>query len=80
MDTKSITIDPQLFAINSNKKSRSRKNPNINKNLNIPIKNTDIYNLITNRLKKRQTQDINIPINDPLKQSHDPLINIKNDI
>lgn len=80
MDTKSITIDPQLFAINSNKKSRSRKNTNINKNLNIPIKNTDIYNLITNRLKKRQTQDIIIPINDPLKQSPDPLINIKNDI
>ena len=80
MDTKSISIDPQLFAMSSNKKSRSRKNTPSQKSHNIPIKNTDIYNLITTRLKSRKNQQTSTPIQNHLKQSHDPIINIKNDI
>ena len=79
MDTKSISIDPQLFAM-SNKKSRSRKNASSQKNHNIPIKNTDIYNLITTRLKNRKKQEPITPNQNHLKQSQDPIINIKNDI
>jgi hypothetical protein len=78
MSTKSINIDPNIFNINSNKKSR--KNNSSKKNqLNIPIKNTDIYTLITNRLKNKQKQEEpNSP--NPYKQTSDPIINIKNDI
>jgi len=64
--------------MNGNKKSR--KNNTTKKNqLNIPIKNTDIYTLITNRLKNKKSQD-DSNINDPFKQTSDPIINIKNDI
>jgi hypothetical protein len=64
--------------MNGNKKSR--KNNTTKKNqLNIPIKNTDIYTLITNRLKNKKSQD-DSNINDPFKQTTDPIINIKNDI
>ena len=78
MSTKSINIDPNILNINGNKKSR--KNNTTKKNqLNIPIKNTDIYNLITNRLRNKQSQDVS-NINDPFKQTKDPIINIKNDI
>jgi hypothetical protein len=64
--------------MNGNKKSR--KNNTTKKNqLNIPIKNTDIYTLITNRLKNKKSQD-DSNINDPFKQTKDPIINIKNDI
>ena len=78
MSTKSINIDPNIFNINSNKKSR--KNNSYKKTqLNIPIKNTDIYTLITNRLKNKQKQEEpNSP--NPYKQTSDPIINIKNDI
>jgi hypothetical protein len=78
MATKSINIDPNILNMNGNKKSR--KNNITKKNqLNIPIKNTDIYTLITNRLKNKKSQD-NSNINDPFKQTSDPIINIKNDI
>jgi len=78
MSTKSINIDPNILNMNGNKKSR--KNNTTKKNqLNIPIKNTDIYTLITNRLKNKKSQDDSI-INDPFKQTADPIINIKNDI
>ena len=64
--------------MNGNKKSR--KNNTTKKNqLNIPIKNTDIYTLITNRLKNKKSQD-DSTTNDPFKQTKDPIINIKNDI
>ena len=78
MSTKSINIDPNILNMNGNKKSR--KNNTTKKNqLNIPIKNTDIYTLITNRLKNKKSQD-DSNINDPFKQTSDPIINIKNDI
>ena len=78
MSTKSINIDPNILNINGSKKSR--KNNTTKKNqLNIPIKNTDIYTLITNRLKNKKSQD-DSNINDPFKQTKDPIINIKNDI
>ena len=78
MSTKSINIDPNILNINGNKKSR--KNNTTKKNqLNIPIKNTDIYTLITNRLKNKKSND-EINVNDPFKQTKDPIINIKNDI
>jgi len=78
MSTKSINIDPNILNMNGNKKSR--KNNTTKKNqLNIPIKNTDIYTLITNRLKNKKSQD-DSTINDPFKQTADPIINIKNDI
>jgi len=80
MDTKSINIDPQLFEMSGNKKSKSRKNTSTNKNVNIPIKNTDIYNLITSRLKNKKKQEVANDTHNPLKQSSDPIINIKNDI
>lgn len=78
MSTKSINIDPNILNMNGNKKSR--KNNTTKKNqLNIPIKNTDIYTLITNRLKNKKSQD-DSTTNDPFKQTKDPIINIKNDI
>ena len=78
MSTKSINIDPNILNMNVNKKSR--KNNTTKKNqLNIPIKNTDIYTLITNRLKNKKSQD-DSTTNDPFKQTKDPIINIKNDI
>jgi hypothetical protein len=78
MSTKSIIIDPNILSINGNKKSR--KNNTTKKNqMNIPIKNTDIYTLITDRLKNKKTKDELIE-NDPFKQTKDPIINIKNDI
>jgi len=78
MSTKSINIDPNILNMNGNKKSR--KNNTTKKNqLNIPIKNTDIYTLITNRLKNKKSQD-DSNTNDPFKQTKDPIINIKNDI
>jgi hypothetical protein len=64
--------------MNGNKKSR-RNNTTKKNQLNIPIKNTDIYTLITNRLKNKKSQD-DSTINDPFKQTADPIINIKNDI
>ena len=78
MSTKSINIDPNILNINGTKKSR--KNNATKKNqLNIPIKNTDIYTLITNRLKSKTTNEETTSTN-PFKQSKDPIINIKNDI
>jgi hypothetical protein len=78
MSTKSINIDPNILNINGNKKTR--KNNTTKKNqLNIPIKNTDIYTLITNRLKNKNSQD-DPNSNNPFKQTKDPIINIKNDI
>lgn len=78
MSTKSINIDPNILNMNGSKKSR--KNNTTKKNqLNIPIKNTDIYTLITNRLKNKKSQD-DSNTNDPFKQTKDPIINIKNDI
>jgi hypothetical protein len=63
-----------------NGSKKSRKNNTTKKNqLNIPIKNTDIYTLITNRLKNKKSQD-DSNTNDPFKQTKDPIINIKNDI
>jgi hypothetical protein len=64
--------------MNGNKKSR-RNNTTKKNQLNIPIKNTDIYTLITNRLKNKKSQD-DSNTNDPFKQTKDPIINIKNDI
>ena len=78
MSTKSINIDPNILNMNGNKKSR-RNNTTKKNQLNIPIKNTDIYTLITNRLKNKKSQD-DSTINDPFKQTADPIINIKNDI
>jgi len=71
MTTKSINIDPNILLVNG--KTKSRKNNATKKNnVNIPIKNTDIYTLITSRIKNKTPKEIST--------STDPIIDIKNDI